>query len=59
MTLASAVWESLQPPHSQELVRNLEYQAQILDRLRKEEDATFVRTRISAVVHAAKWAEAS
>ncbi len=56
---ASLVWESLQPLHTQELVRNLEAQAHTLDRLQRSEDAVFVRSRIATLTHAAELAVAS
>lgn len=59
VTHASGIWERLQPAHVRELVRNLEGQAQILDRLRQPADAAFARDRAAAVVRAAKWAHAS
>jgi tetratricopeptide (TPR) repeat protein len=55
---AAVVWDSLQTPHTQELARNLEAQAHILERLHRSEDAGFVRSRLAAALRAAKWAEA-
>jgi tetratricopeptide (TPR) repeat protein len=56
---ASQVWETLQPQHSEELARNLESQARIMDRVQRSEDAAFVRSRIATLTRAANWAEAS
>ncbi len=55
---ASVVWGSLQPQYGRELVRNLEDQAHILDRLHRTEDAAFLRLRIANET-ATRWAEAS
>lgn len=54
---ASEVWEHLQPAHVHELVRNLECQAQILDRLHQAADAAFVRDRAAAAKRATDWAQ--
>jgi len=59
LTHASEVWERSQPAHVHELVRNLEGQAQILDRLQQPAEAAFVRERAAAAARAAKWAQAS
>lgn len=56
---ACQVWESLQPTHNQELVRNLEYQEQILNRMQRGADAAFVGLRIATLTASAKWAAAS
>jgi tetratricopeptide (TPR) repeat protein len=45
---ASEVWEKLQPAQVSALLRNLEWQAQILDRLHQPADAAFVRERGAA-----------
>jgi tetratricopeptide (TPR) repeat protein len=56
---AKQVWESLLPSHIEELLRNLETQAHILDRLQRSEDAAYVRAQIATALPPSRWAEAS
>jgi len=53
---AGKVWESLQPAHAQELIRNLEYRAFLLEQLRQNRDAAFLREKASALQQAIRWA---
>ncbi len=59
LSRAGQVWEALQPSHEQELVRNLECQQQILNRMQRNQDAAYLGVRIATLTQAAKWAAAS
>lgn len=59
LSRACQVWESLQPVHHQELVRNLEYQAQILNRMQRGDDAAFVLSQVAMLTRGPNWAAAS
>ena len=55
---AGKVWESLQPAHTGELVRNLEYRAFLLEQLRQDRDANYLREKATALQQAIRWAAA-
>ena len=56
---AGNVWESIQTEHAAELIRNLERRAELLEQLRQEKDAAFLREKAAALIQASKWAAAS
>lgn len=56
---AGNVWESIQTEHAAELIRNLERRAELLEQLRQEKDAAFLREKAAALIRASKWAAAS
>ncbi len=55
---AGKVWESLQPAHTGELIRNLEYRAFLLEQLRQDRDAAYLREKATALQQAIRWAAA-
>jgi tetratricopeptide repeat protein len=55
---AGKVWESLQPAHTVELIRNLEYRAFLLEQLRQDRDAAYLREKATALQEAIRWAAA-
>ncbi len=55
---AGKVWESLQPEHAPELIRNLEHRAFLLEQLRQHRDAAFLRETAAAVQQACPRAAA-
>jgi len=56
---AGNVWESIQTEHAAELILNLERRAELLEQLRQEKDAAFLREKAAALIQASKWAAAS
>jgi len=56
---AGKVWETLQDEHTPELIRNLEYRAALMDRMKMRKDADYLRQRALALTNAARWAHAS
>src|SRR5204863_3593687 len=55
---AGRVWETLQDEHTPELIRNLEYRAGLMERMKMVKDAEYLRHRATALKHAAHWAHA-
>lgn len=55
---AGKVWESLQPAHTAELIRNLEYRAFLLEQLRQDRDAAYLREKATVLQQAIHWAAA-
>ncbi len=56
---AGAVWETVHSEHSVELVRNLEYRVQLMERMKLFGDAAFLREKLAAVSQQGTWAAAS
>jgi hypothetical protein len=59
LSQAGKVWESVQPEHAAELIRNMERRAELFEQLHQEKDAAFLREKAAALIQAAKWAAAS
>ncbi|MSV35616.1 MAG: hypothetical protein EXQ47_08475 [Bryobacterales bacterium] len=55
---AGKVWESLQPAHTAELIRNLEYRAFLYEQLRQDRDAAYLREKATVLQQAIRWAAA-
>jgi len=47
MEKAGGAWERCQPTRTTELIRNLEYRADLLDQLRRPKDAEWLRQKIT------------
>ena len=55
---AGKVWESLQPAHTVEFIRNLRYRAFLLEQLRQDRDAAFLRERATVLDQTIRWSAA-
>ena len=56
---AGKVWESVQDEHTPELIRNLEYRAELMGRMKLAKDAEYLRQRAAALTQASRWAHTS
>jgi len=55
---AGKVWETVQDEHTPELVRNLEYRAELMTRMRMAKDAEYLRRQAAVLSQAFRWAHA-
>ena len=55
---AGKVWESLQPAHTAEFIRNLRYRAFLLELMRQHKDAEFLREKADVLDQTMRWAVA-
>ena len=53
---AGSVWESVNPHHVRELIRNLEEQIALFDLLHQHQDTAFLQDQLAALKQAAHWA---